>query len=81
MTDNRHHPAGLSALRHHGRRNYPVYVLSIPAAMGRALVEAGLERALFRCELTDEGILFRLASDAPEIMELPEWAKAKGEIK
>lgn len=50
--------------------------LTVPIHLSRALAAAGLARAEFEAELTDEGILFRFVQDLqPSSIDLPAWAQ------
>lgn len=54
---------------------YPFYSLTVPAAVGRQLEEAGLLR--FDFELTDDGLLYRpVDGNARGGIEVPAWLKA-----
>jgi hypothetical protein len=58
-------------LRSAGQGN--TLVFTIPAPMGRLLIETGMQDSLFHPELTDDGILFRFIGPVPPEPELPEW--------
>jgi hypothetical protein len=46
--------------------------LTVPRELARVLVP--LYRR-YTCELTSEGLLYRPATDEPESIDLPDWAK------
>ena len=71
------HPRGMTTLRVQGRprEGYAAYTLTVPATICR-LLPAALAGALFTCELTDDGILFRPLSAPNNSSAEPEWVKA-----
>lgn len=69
----RQSPAGYSRLR---QVTGEAFGLAIPAEFYRALQTAFERGDLFKCELVDDGILFR-AVDDDESIEIPMWAKTR----
>jgi hypothetical protein len=72
MSKTKRHPDGYSALRRQGSGSKGSLVLTVSQPIARVLMDAGQEGSLFRCELTDEGILFRRADSVT--IDLPSWA-------
>lgn len=76
MTDNQKHPHGFTTLGSWTAKKdgYTTYTLRVPAHIAQQIEH--LKGALFACELTEDGVLFRLVhADASSPDSLPDWAK------